>query len=131
MIDEHAQAVLSLLDAAIALPVFDGKVPDGTDPNNGYVLCYFDDADPEFDFEANAWRYRTTATIHSVGGNAQAVRQTGGMVRSALIAVRPVIAGRSCWPITREDGQPPQRDETTGGTVFDKIDVYVLESLPG
>lgn len=130
MIDEHAQAMLNLLDVAITRPVFDGKVTDGTDPNAGYVLVYFDDADPEWDFEANAWRFRTTAIVHSVGGNAQAARQIGDMVRSALIAVRPVIADRSCFPIRREDGQPPQRDETTGGTVFDKIDQYVLESLP-
>lgn len=131
MIDEHAQAVLNLLDAAITLPVFDGKVPDGTSPDGGYVLCYFDSADPEFDFRAQAWQFTLTATCHSVGGNAQAARQIADLVRTALLGVRPTVAGRDCHPITRDDGSPPQRDESTGSLVMDQVDLYVLRSVPG
>lgn len=134
MIDEHAAAMLTLLTAAVTSPrkVFDGKVDDNTDPRaNPYVLAYFDSADPEFDKEANAWRFETTATVHCVGGSAQAARQMADLARAALLAVRPSISGRSCFPITRETGTPAQRDESTGVLVFDQIDTYTLRSLPG
>ena len=129
MIDEHVAAVLALLDTATTIPVHDGKVPDGSTPP--YVVVYFDSSDPEFDFRAQAWQFVLTATLHSVGGNAQAARQIGDIVRSALLAVRPTISGRDCHPITREDGQPPQKDETTGQLVMDQVDQYVLRSVPG
>jgi hypothetical protein len=51
MIDEHAQAVLDLLDAdnaAPALVFYDGKVPTGVIPP--YVVVYFEEATPGFDF---------------------------------------------------------------------------------
>jgi hypothetical protein len=134
VIDEHAAAVLALLNAAITTPrkVFDGKVADNTNPaTNPYVLVYFDSADPEFDFEANAWRFEMTATCHCVGGSAQAARQMADLARTALVAVRPTVAGRSCFPITREPGTPPQRDESTGVLVMDAIDQYTIRSLPG
>jgi len=134
VIDEHAAAVLALLNAAITSPrkVFDGKVDANIDPGtNPYVLVYFDSSDPEFDFEANAWRFEMTATLHAVGGSAQAARQVADMARSALVAVRPTVAGRSCFPITRETGMPPQRDESTGVLVMDQIDVYTIRSIPG
>lgn len=134
MIDEHASAVLTLLNAAVTAPrkVFDGKVDANTDPRvNPYVLVYFDSNDPEFDFEAGAWRFDLTVTCHSVGGNAQAARQIADLVRSALLAVRPTVAGRSCYPISREAGSPPQRDESAGFLVMDQIDQYLLSSIPG
>jgi hypothetical protein len=134
MIDEHAAAVLALLNAAITAPrkVFDGKVDANIDPRvNPYLLAYFDSHDPEFDFEANAWRFEMTATCHCVGGNAQAARQMADLARTALVAVRPTVTGRSCFPITRDSGMPPQRDESTGVLVMDAIDQYTIRSLPG
>lgn len=129
MIDEHAAAVLTLIDNATTIQVFDGKVPDASAVP--YVVVYFDSADPEFDLASQAWLFVLSVTVHSVGGNAQAARQVGDVVRSALLAVRPVVSGRSCFPITREDGSPPQRDESTGSLVMDSVDVYVLRSVPG
>jgi hypothetical protein len=134
MIDEHMAAVLALLNAVITPPrkVFDGKVDANTDPAaTPYVLVYPDSNDPEFDFEANPWRFEMTVTCHCVGGNAQAARQMADLARTALLAVRPTISGRTCFPITREPGTPPQRDESTGVLVMDQIDQYVLRSIPG
>lgn len=134
MIEEHAQALLALLDAdntAPALVVYDGKVPSGIDPKaTPYVLVYFDSNDPELDKEARPWLFEMVATCHSVGGNAQAARMVADRVRTALVGVRPTVAGRTCGPITREPGMPPQRDETTGSTVMDQVDLYRLRSLP-
>lgn len=136
MIDEHAAAVLALLDAdntSPALVVLDGKVPNGTLPP--YVLVYVADSDPELadstPLTGRSERYVMRAYCHSVGGNGQAARMVADRVRAALLDVVPTVAGRNCFPIRREDGQPPQRDESTGTTVIDKVDVYRLESLPG
>jgi hypothetical protein len=135
VIDEHAQAVIALLDADNAPPalnVHDGKVPAGVDPRAApYVLVYFDSNDPESTKEAAPYRFEMTATCHSVGGSAQGARMVADRVRTALLAVTPTVAGRVCFPIVRESGQPPRRDETTGSAVFDQVDIYTLTSLPG
>ncbi len=134
MIDEHAAAVLGLLDAdntAPALNVHDGKVPPNTDPKTApYVLVYFDSNDPEFDKEAAPYRFEMTAICHSVGGSARAARMVADRVRAALLGVSPLVVGRACFPITREAGSPPDRDESTGSLVMDQIDVYTIRSIP-
>ena len=134
MIDEHAQAVIALLEAdngPPALNVHDGKVPAGVDPRaSPYVLVYFDSNDPESSKEAAPYRFELTATCHSVGATAQAARMVADRVRTALLAVEPTVAARSCFPIVRESGMPPRRDEETGSTVFDQVDIYTLRSIP-
>jgi hypothetical protein len=135
VIDEHAAVVLALLDADNAAPplnVHDGKVPDGTDPSvSPYVLVYFDSNDPDSDFNAVPYTFTLTATCHCVGGSAKAARMVADRVRVALVGMTPTVAGRSCYPITREPGLPPQRDESTGVLVMDQIDLYTLSSIPG
>lgn len=131
---EHADAVLGLLRAAPGNPlkVLDGAVPTGTAPP--YVLVYFADSDPELaesrPLTGRSDRYVLRAYCHSVGGNSEATRALGDRVRAALLDKAPTVAGRLCWPIRREDGQPPQRDESTGSLVMDRVDIYRLESGP-
>lgn len=134
MIREHADAVLALLRAAPGTPltVHDGAVPNGAVPP--YVVVYFADNDPEDadsrSLEDAQTRYVVRAYCHSVGGNAAASRAVGDKVRAQLLGVTPAVAGRACWPIRREDGQPPQRDESTGSLVMDRVDIYRLASEP-
>jgi hypothetical protein len=135
VIAEHAAALIALLDAvndSPALVVYDGKVPNGT--GAPYVLVYVDDTDPEFadsrPLTGASQRYVMRATCHSVGANALAARMVADRVRTALLDVVPTVTGRTCLPIRREDGQPVDRDETTGIAVFDKVDVYRVESIP-
>lgn len=135
MIDEHAAAVLALLNAAPGPPtlyVFDGKVPTGTDPAaKPYVLVYFDAAQPDLSFVGRSWTFQLGITCHSVGATARAARMVADRVRTALLDVAPVVATRKCWPIRWDSGTPPQRDEQTGASVFDQVDVYLLRSVPG
>lgn len=136
MINEHAAAVLALLRGAGKPPsirVDDGKAPNPLpDPRTSpYVLVYFDSNDPESDKEAAPYRFQLTATCHCIGGGAEAARMVADWVRTALLMVAPTVSGRSCFPITREQGSPPQRDESTGSTVMDQVDLYTLESIPG
>lgn len=135
MIDEHVTAVLALLNGAITSPrkVFDGKVPDGTDVRaTPYVLAYFSGGYPEREFDATSQRFELRITLHCVGGNAQAARMLSDLGAVALLDVRPTVTGRTCWPIWQEEPSgPPQRDESTGSTVMDQIDSYLLASVPG
>lgn len=135
MIQSHANAVLALLAAAAgtpALKVYDGAVPAGTVPP--YVLVYFADYDPEGadsrPLTGASQRFVLRAYCHCVGGNQTAARAVAQRVRAALLDVIPSVSGRRCLPIRREDGQPTQRDESTGTLVQDKVDVYRLESVP-
>lgn len=131
MIDEHAAALLGLLTGA-GLTVFDDEVPADLDVDSTpYVKPYFDSSDPESTKEAAPWRFDMTMTLHCVGGNSQAARMVADIARTALVQVVPTVAGRTCFPITREQGMPPQRDESTGRLVMDQVDQYVLRSLPG
>ncbi|HEY9414670.1 MAG TPA: hypothetical protein VIQ30_07930, partial [Pseudonocardia sp.] len=123
-----------LLAAAPGTPlkVLDGAVPSGTVPP--YVLLYFGDEDPELPdsrpLEGGSERFVLRVWAHCVGGNAAAARTLGERVRAALLDVVPVISGRACFPIRREEGSPPQRDESTGTLVMDRVDIYRLESVP-
>ena len=140
MIREHADAILALLRAAPgpAMTVYDGAVP--TNPTTGksypppYVVVYFTDDDPE-DADSRSIedvhsRYVVRAYCHSVGENGAASRAVADRVRGQLLGVVPTITGRSCFPIRREDGQPPKRDESTGSLVMDRVDIYRLASEP-
>lgn len=134
-VDSHAQAYRTLLTAA-GLTVHDGKVPDAAPLP--YVVLHTVVAHPpadqspdssNLDFASNGVWAR--CYLHSVGGNAQAAREVANRVSVALLDVTPTVAGRSCGPIRWEDGQPPQRDETTGVLVMDLVDVYRFLSVPG
>lgn len=133
MIRAHCDAVLAMLQGAPgSLRVLDGAVPTGAVPP--YVLLYFGDDDPEqvdsSPMDGTSERFVLRVYAHSVGGNAAAARALGERVRTALLDQVPTVAGRVCWPIRREEGQPPQRDESTGVLVMDRVDVYRLESVP-
>lgn len=144
-IQAHAQAVLDLLDAdntAPALVVLDGFVPKDPATQKSipppYVLLYFTvssptatDAPDSTDLTFDQRRVVLEAYCHSVGGNAAAARAVATRVRNALLNVKPTITGRTCAPIRHVDNQPPQRDETTGTLVFDQIDIYRFQSVPG
>lgn len=130
MIREHADALLALARATLA--VHDGSVPDGALPP--YVLVYFADTDPDLaesrSLIGGSTRHVLRAYAHCVGGNAGAARAVADKLRTAWLDVRPTVAGRQCQPIRREDGQPAQRDESTGSVVLDQVEVYRLESEP-
>lgn len=138
MIAEHAEAILALLDGDNADPplvVHHGAVPRADPPSlPPYAVVYFADADPEDPdsrpLDGTPQRFVQRAYIHSVGANADASLAVAGRVRAALLNAVPNIAGRNCFPIRREDGQPVIRDESTGVPVMSKADVYRLESEP-
>lgn len=141
-IQDEADAFLALLSDAPGGPpdlvVCDGDVENGvTAP---YALVYFYIETPDglaapdavpltFDSDViDAWAY-----VHCVGANPQAARASravAGRVRAAVLNQTLLVAGRSCFPIRWREGSPPQRNEETGETVFDQVDVYSWRSVP-
>lgn len=125
-------AGLNLLRADLgppALVVYDGKVPNGATPP--YVVVYAilsrpsEDPDNALDGRTRVWVARWIC--HCVGGGEDAVaaRAVQQRVRTALLDVRPSVAGLTCGPIRTEgDEQPPQRDESTGALVMDAVVTY-------
>jgi hypothetical protein len=131
-VQAHADAVLTLLRADTSLTVHDGRVPNGAVPP--YVVVYFYDTDPELadsrSVTGGSSRYLLRVYCHCVGGNQIAARAVSQRVRAALLDAAPTVSGRVCFPIRREDGQPVERDESTGTLVHSKVDLYRLESEP-
>jgi hypothetical protein len=131
---DHADAILTALrtSGSPALTVHDGRVPDGGAPP--YILAYFSDDypsdSPALALPGESRLYVVRVYLHCVGSNAAAARAMAARATTALLDVVLTVPGRTCWPIRRESGSPPRRDETTGRLVMDKIDIYRLSTLP-
>lgn len=126
-----ADAGLALLTADTSLVTLDGIVPGGRLPP--YALVYTtlsrpsEDPDNAFDGRTRVWVARWI--VHCVGDDARASRAVAQRVRTALLDVRPVVAGLVCGPIRMEtDAQPPQRDETTSRVVMDSVVTYRMRA---
>jgi len=149
IIQAHTDAVLTLLRAAPPappfepLPIYPGEVPDYLADGSGgpadlYCLVYMTLTTPYGTALTNASDRGVLQIItHSVSGNtktdgsstsAQIVAQR---VRAALLDVVPVVTGRACFPIRQELGPPVQRDEKAGPKVYDQVDLWRLETVPG
>lgn len=136
----HADAILNLLHAAldpVPVAVYDGLVPSPfPDPAAApWCLVYFSSSWPT-DGTGNALdgqsaTFLLRAYCHSTGATAAAARAVGGMVRATLLNVRPIISGRACGLIRWAEGQPPNKDETLGFPVMDRVDVFELTTTPG
>lgn len=132
--DPHAVAFLSLLRAVPGLRVFpdaQGNTPDAQTALPYVVAWISVRYDLGATIDGRSSRGVATATVHSVGANDTAARVTAGKVRGALLDVAPAMAGRRAFPIRHDDAPPARPDESTGQRVFDQIDLYRLESLPG
>ena len=124
MLDAHASAILDLLRADPHLTVYDGgTVPDLTEPP--YVVVYLSiDAESMSRLCMSSDRTQVRLTTHSVGANGQAARIVASRVRAALLDVKLAVDGWTSYPIRRDYGQPPDRDESTGRVAMDAIDVW-------
>lgn len=141
-IQDLADAFFALARSAPGSPslaVYEGAIPDGAEPAYALVYFYIDTADgltaPDavslsFDSDViDVWAY-----VHCVGAEPEAeraARAVSGRFRSAVLNQTLTVANRSCFPIRQHDGQPPQRNEDTGLTIIDQVDVYGFRSIPG
>lgn len=132
--DPHAVAFLSLLRGVSGLRVFpdpEGNTPTATTALPYVVAWISVRYDLGATIDLRSTRGVATATVHSVGLNDTSARITAGKVRTALLDVVPTMPNRQSYPIRHDDSPPARPDESTGRRVYDQIDVYRLESLPG
>jgi hypothetical protein len=140
-IQDHADAFLALLRTAAGSPslaVYDGAVPTGPEPAYALVYLAFETPDgavapDKVDLTFNSDVINARAYVHCVGADPQAgraARAVSSRVRTAVLNRTLTITNRACFPIRWLEGQPPQRDEDTGPTVMDLVDVYGWTSVP-
>jgi hypothetical protein len=129
------EEVLALLAVPFPGKAFDGKVPDTT--ALPYLLLYFTMTTPGGEVAPDAVDLTFNSDVillniyaHNVAGSAAAARNVQAKTRTALLNVRPVVAGRVCHPIRQIDDAPATKDESTGKLIFDLTDVYRLRSVP-
>lgn len=145
MIQEHADALIGPLRAypgLVVYPVANGQpgsggynVPPGAEPPYVSVHISFgrrlgpDPDSPTLDMRSG--RIVAHAFCHCVGDDDIAARAVAQQVDAALIDVRPVIAGRTCYPVRFDSAAPPLQSGGTGRQVSELTVVYRLESVPG
>lgn len=113
--DPHVEAVKVLLAAGLpaGVVVHDGDVPDT--PGQTYVTVYPDPGHRDWSsIRAVSDQLAMTVQVTCVGTTPLQARQVTDAVCAALVDRRPVVAGRTCWPITQVEGTPPvQKDDQT------------------
>lgn len=138
-IQEHADWVLDQLRGDAGLTVCDGTVPNGTKPP--YVKVDLLVQTPDGLTAPDKVRLSGDSDVidmwiycHCVGGGVNAAgnaRAVSGRVRARLLNVRPVLAGRVCFPVRWREGQPAERnEEIPSAPVMDIVDVYGLTTKP-
>jgi hypothetical protein len=131
-----ANSGLNLLRADTGLTVYDAVVPNGVlradQPVPPFVVVYVDLTQPA------SWasnldgrsQHRTVAWYcHCVGADPIAARAVAQRVRTALIDVRPTVAGipaESVGLISEVQSAPAGRDESLGFAVITALRVYEL-----
>jgi hypothetical protein len=137
MLDEHAAAVLAILNAVDddpPLAVLDGLNTDTATRKSvppPYVLVYFDRLGRDVSFAGRTHGFAMSITCHQVGGSPRAARMVADRVDEALLDVTPTVAGRKCQKIRWDSDGGTVRDETVPGKpVLDQITTYVLRSVP-
>lgn len=132
MILEHAQVVKGLL-VGLTHTLYDGQVPDR--PGFPYAVVRMTTGDEDatklcgISDEAVFRIYMT-----SVGLTDTAAAVVADAVRTLLLDVRPVVAGRTCTPIRKETSLPiqPDRDWTdpdSGLNPMYAVDTYRFTSF--
>lgn len=132
-LEAHAAALLALLRGdPLLLNVHDGHVP--ANPALPYCVLYLGWDAERTALAAVTDQFSGIAQITSVGANASAARIVAKRVADRLIDIAPAVAGRTCWPITHELGQPPREDRDVHidgiGFPIYTVDQYRIASVP-
>jgi hypothetical protein len=133
----HADAGLDLLEAVSGLTVYRGKLPPAiatlTPP---WVLVYTAVEWPNSGenlnggLDARSDSCVVTWYCYCAGTTDSSVLAVTGLVRSALLDVRPTIAGRVCDQIGQVSSEPPRPHEATGSSVLTSLAIYELNTRP-
>lgn len=127
MIRAHVAGVIALLTGSPT--VYDGKVPDSTNPpyrvvyaNGGLAIV----TNTAGDSNCREWSFQTTA----VGSTPEQARAVAEKNQTALLDSHPTVSGRTCGPIRHETSRSVERDDDVSPPVFYAVDVWRFMSLP-
>lgn len=132
MITEHLAAVKALLGSVTPTTVYFGQVPN--EPSFPYLVLYMDtgiDDETKLCATPDAATFRFQIT--SVGMSDTAVGIVADKGRTAVLGVRPVVAGWKTNPIRRETSIPVRADKDVTVPPLNLhpmfgVDTYVFES---
>lgn len=125
-----ANAGIDLLKADAGLTVYDGQIPDGTQPPYVRVYAHIEwpDGAPGDSLDGLSRSPVVRWYCHCIGANDTAARAVAQRVRTQLLNQRPVIPGLNLGLIKQEFASVPTPDESTGPLVMDAIVVYKLSA---
>lgn len=108
MIVEHHAAILAMLDG-LPFTLYDGQVPD--EPAFPYAVVFMDTDDEMAtklcgNSDVAEFRFQVTSVALERAG----VAIVADAVRSRVLDVRPVVAGRSCERVDKESSIPIRVD---------------------
>lgn len=136
----HAEAFMALLRDNPNLTVFpvedgepgtlQGMVPPGMSPPYAAVHIAGGPAVGETKDHTSS-RMVQYAYVHCAAQSRTGCLAVADEVDASVLDVRPVIAGRSSFPIRFEDSRAPGLDETVTPPVWSTVRVYRQESIPG
>ena len=114
-LQDHADAALALLRIVPGLTVYPAEdggpnvIPNGAIPP--YVSVHLAADRPLGSrLTMRSTRMRVRIYCHCVGTDDISARAVSDMVADALLDVRPVIVGRSVYPIRNETGRDPREE---------------------
>ena len=130
----HANAGLELLEAT-DLTVYRAKLPpDVAALAPPWVLVMtaveWPDLDVDQGLDHASSTCVTTWYCYASGTTDISALAATGIVRSALLDVRPTIAGRVCDRIGQTSSEPPRQHEGTGTSVLTALSIYELRTRP-
>lgn len=132
---DHIEAGLALLRADTGLVVYpdaEGYVPDQR--ADEYVRVYtsierpLTDPASKMDGRTSAWVVRWYC--HNVGSTEHSATAISMRVRAALLDIKPTITGRICGFIRHDSSVPTNPNDTTGETIYDRVEVYRMRTSP-
>ncbi|PSK96698.1 uncharacterized protein DUF3168 [Haloactinopolyspora alba] len=133
MLAEHIAAVSALIPTDVAA-LYDGQVP--TEPAYPYnVIWSTGGTRPSTSLTEEMSQLEVSLYVTTVAATAESVRIIQGSVRDALLGVRPVVSGRSCWRLSILYSEPIRQDAdvTIPATTLHPmygVDVWRLASIP-
>lgn len=133
VLSEHIAAVIALIPTDVAT-LYDGQVP--TEPTFPYnVYWSTGGARPSVSQAAEMSQFDASLYVTTVAATAESARIIQSSVRAALLGVRPVVGGRSCWMLSISYSEPIRQDTdvTLPGSNLHPmygVDVWRLASVP-
>lgn len=125
----HADAVNTLLDAVANLTNYDETAPkDAAAP---YVVARYDDGvRTRTSILPSSTAITVTFQVTGVGRDRNQAQAALERATSALVDVRPTVAGRSCSPIEQVASQPTLRDDDFTPPLFYAVNQFQFFSVP-